>query len=119
MPLTMTQNSTPMMKINEFPFGPYRCRVVDITFDNSYLTGGEILTATQLGWNTVIGAFPLSGVDNAARTLSYLPIVTASADKKQLTFQLFAGAAAGAAHPETASAVDVSAYSGTFMILGT
>lgn len=119
MALTITYPTHPNQTITEFPFGPWKCRVVKLTFDSSYLTTGEVLAATDLGWNTVIGALPLTGVGNADGTLSVGTVVRANTAQTSLTFQAQeTGAATDASFKEVTSTGDLSAYHGTFLVLG-
>lgn len=118
MPVTIANVSNPNSKLTEFSFGPYKARIVTIAFDNSYLTGGEVVTAANLGWNELHGAVAITGVGNVAGTLSMTTVVRKSG--KNLLFQLQETAGTvDTPHKELTSAADASAYSGQFLIFGT
>lgn len=120
MALTITYPSHPNQTISEFPLGPWKCRIVKLTFDSSYLTTGEVLNATDLGWNTLFGAIPLTGVGNADGTLSVGTVVRANTAQTALTFQAQEGGSTANDNPfkEFTSTGDLSAYHGTFLVLG-
>lgn len=144
MALTIAYPTHPNQTITEFPFGPWKARLVKLTFDSSYLTTGEVLNATDLGWNTLIGAMPLTNVGNADGTLSVGTVVRANTAQTALTFQAqesaavaththtentaaaytqnattAAGGAISAARlAEVGSTTDLSAYHGNFLVLG-
>lgn len=121
MALTIANVSTPNATINEFSFGPYRARLIDVTFDNSYLTTGEILTAASLGWNQVFGAITITPPANAAGTASMALLVKKATNNKQVTLQLqrYDGASAGKANfEEAANAFDASLFTTRILILG-
>jgi hypothetical protein len=121
MALTVTNVSTPNALINEFSFGPYKARLVDIAFDNSYLTTGEVLTAASLGWVQVFGAIVLTEPTNSAGTLMLPVVVKKNTANSQLTFQLYrydGGAGGKASLEEAAPAFDASTFTGRFLILG-
>ena len=121
MALTVTNVSTPNALINEFSLGPYKARLVDVLFDNSYVTGGEVVTAASLGWVQVFGAITLTHPTNSAGTLTLPATIKKNTANSQLTFQLsrYDGASAGKASlEEAAAAFDASAFTGRFLILG-
>ena len=55
MAVTITNITTPNSNVTEFPYGPFRARLVDVLFDSTYPTAGEIITAANLGWSTLVG----------------------------------------------------------------
>lgn len=120
MALTLAQVANPQSAITEFPFGPFKVRVMDLTFDNSYLTGGEVLTAAQLGWNQVWGALEMVNASNSTGTVASFTVVKANSALSQLTFQLYEGAATANDNPlkEWTSAQDASTYTGRYLIFG-
>lgn len=122
MPLTMTNVSNPQASITEFPLGPFKGRIVDLSLvgDTSYLTGGEVLTAAALGWNVIFGAIPVSGgFATSTGALSADTIVKPNAAQTQLTFQLQETAATvDTPTKEVSSGQDMSAYSGRYLVLG-
>ena len=120
MGLTVAQVSNPMGSLTEFPIGPFKGRIVNITFDNQYLTTGEVLTAASLGWNVLFGAIQITGGAALANgTLSVDCIVRSNAAQTQLTFQ--AQETAGTVdtpQKEVTSNQDLSLYSGRWLVLG-
>jgi hypothetical protein len=99
-----------------------RFKVVDVTFDSSYPTGGEAVTAADLGWDQVHGAVVLFDAKNSAGT-AVLPVVAVpNSTKTQVTLQLYRydGASAGKANlEEAAAAFNASAFTARIKFLGT
>lgn len=121
MALTVTPVASPNSINVEFPIGIYRGKLMDITFDNSYVTTGEILLASAVGWTQIFGAITWIQPINAAGTLMLPAAVKANAANTQLTFQAYRydGSSAGKASlEEAANAFDASAFTGRFMLLG-
>lgn len=144
MALTIAYPTHPNQVMTEFQLGPWKARMVKLTFDASYLTTGEVLTAANLGWTNLIGAIPLTGVANADGTLSAPCVVRSNTAQTSLTFQAqesaavtththtentagaytqnattaAGGAIAAGRLAEVASTTDLSAYHGTFFVLG-
>jgi hypothetical protein len=120
MPLTVTYPAHPNQTITEFTLGPWKARMVRLQFDSSYLTTGEVLAASTLGWSNVYGAIPLTNVGNADGTLSLGCVVRSNAAQTSLTFQAQEGGGTANDNPfkEVTSTQDVSAYHGTFFVLG-
>lgn len=121
MALTLANVSHPNQMMSEFNLGPWKARVVRITFDSSYLTTGEVLAASALGWSNVIGAMPLTGVSNvsASGTAAVPVVVRPNAAQTSLTFQAYETAAAvDTVLKEVTSAQDLSTFVGDFIVLG-
>lgn len=120
MALTVANVSTPNSEIHEGQFLGLRGRIVDITFDSSYLTGGEVLTAATMGWTYLFGAVPLTHPTNTAGTVMAPAVVKKNTAGSQLTFQLAEGAATADDNPlkEVGSTQDMSTYTGRFVVLG-
>lgn len=119
MALTVANVSTPNSEIHEAQFLSLRARVVDITFDSQYLTTGEVLNATDLGWTYLFGAVTLADPSNAAGTASVGCVVKKNTAGSALTFQ--AQETAGTvdlAFKEVSSNQDLSTYTGRFVVLG-
>ena len=113
MPVTVAQVTHPNQTVTQFPFGPWQARLVDITFDASYLTTGEPLSAVTLGVNQVHGAIVIYDAKNAAGTLALPVLIVPNANRTSLTLQLlrYDGAAAGKASlEEAANAFDASLF---------
>ena len=118
MALTVTAVRTPNQDNHEGSFMGLRGRVVDITFDSSYLTTGEVLTAATLGWTYVFGAVVLTHPTNTAGTLGLPTVVRANSTNSQLTFQPLESAGDGDPMDEAGSTNDLSAFTGRFIVLG-
>lgn len=87
--------------------GRFRTRIVDVLMDSSYATGGETLTASDLGLKTVLTAsIQQKTVGTTIRVFQY-----DLANSKILAFQQKDPAAAGGADialPEVANTTDLS-----------
>jgi hypothetical protein len=122
MPITYTNVSSPNAGVVEFSLGPYKARFITITGDSSYLTAGEPLTAKSLGWSTIIGLIPMNGGGGLANTAGTLSVgIIARPNAAQTEIKLLAQSTAATVntpHKELTSAFDLSAYSGTFLIIG-
>lgn len=146
MALTIAQVSTPNAEMHEGQLMGLRARILDITFDSSYLTTGEVLTAASLGWTYLFGAVTLADPSVSNGTASVGCVVKKNTSGSQLTFQA-QGNAASAAHTHTentaaaytqnavtaaggavaagtlrnaemASTQDLSTFTGRFVVLG-
>jgi len=118
MALTLTDVATPNAAQHTGTMLGMKARIVDITFDASYLTTGEVLTAAQLGWAMVIGAVVLNDPVNAAGTLSVGCVVRKNTAGSQLAFQAMYGPTSVGPYPEATSTNDLSTYTGRFIVLG-
>ena len=120
MALTNTEVTHPNSQSTEFPFGPFKAKIMTVTFDNSYLTTGEVVTAAQLGWDQVHFALAIDGgIANAAGTLSAFVITKVNAARTQVALvgQETAGTV-DTAFKEINSGDNLSTYSGRFMFVG-
>lgn len=93
--------------------GPYRMVTADATFDSSYPTGGESLTAADLALlrlDTVV-LTPAVNATPVAAVLRY-----DAANSKVLAYQADGGEAGLASLKQVADTTDLSAYS--FQIVG-
>lgn len=122
MAVTVANVSTPNQTYVQGEVLGLKAVLVDITFDSSYVTAGEAVTATQVNLNTIEYVFP-TFVKNAAGTASMLCFGYPSGAGKLsalLQLQRYDGASAGKANfEEAANAFDASAFTGRFLILGT
>lgn len=122
MALTLAQIARPNSVISEFQFGEFKCRVLDVTFDASYPTTGEIITAASLGWNYLYGNLGGSPIAmNAAGTLAMPVWIKPNTSGSQVTLQLmrYDGASAGKASlEEAANAFDASLFTVRVYLLG-
>lgn len=114
MAITIAQVSTPNSQVTEGTFLHYKARMVDVTADTSYPTGGYQLTAAALGWTNIVGAIPLGLNANAGRT-NHAPIhVFTNAAQTALSIQYVNenDAAAYAQRPKLVEAQNASSQSG-------
>lgn len=122
MPVTVTQVSRPNAQITESTVGEFKLRVLDVTFDNSYVTTGEPLTAASLGWSFLFGHIGgIAMAKNAAGTLAMPVTVTPNASGSQVLLQAYRydGASAGKASlEEAANAFDASTFTARLYLLG-
>lgn len=93
------------------PPGAKRFVQVKITPSTSYPTGGEVITAAQVGLNSIESAIANSTTGALSKLVAVLP----QAGNASVKFQLFV-AATGA---EVANAVDVSSFTFDATIYGT
>ena len=122
MAVTVAQVSRPNAAISETTVGEFKLRVVDVTFDNSYVTTGEPLAATALGWSYFYGHLGGTAIaTNATGTLALPVIVKPNASGSQVTLFLYRydGASAGKASlEEAANAFDASTFTARLYLLG-
>ena len=120
MALTNTEVTHPNSQSTEFSFGPFKAKIMTVTFDSQYLTTGEVVTAAQLGWDQVHFALPIDGgIANTAGTLSCTIIARPNTARTQIAIQ--AQETAGTvdtSHKEVTSNADLSTYFGRFMFVG-
>lgn len=122
MALTIAQVGNPNSAATEFPLGPFKARLIDVTFDNSYLTTGEVLTAADLGWNTIHGAVVVEHAQNRASsgTLSVYLTIRPNTARTQVTVQAYETAGTvDTSHKEVTSGADLSTYTGRLLVFGT
>jgi len=101
----------------EFTMGRLRGYTFDVTFDSSYLTGGEILSADDVGMVNIVGAFCV-GVRNAAGTAATtynIPIYNPVTGSLQL---MWGNAGTASVLPEVTSTTDVSGLTYTIVVIG-
>lgn len=121
MPLTIANVTHPNQSISEFQLGPWKARLIDVTFDSSYLTTGEVLTAAQLGWVQIHGAIVVELGSNrgSTGTLALDVNVRANAARTQVTVQAYETAGTvDTPHKEVTSAQDISAYTCRLLVFG-
>jgi hypothetical protein len=92
-----------------------RHRVRNITFDSSYPTAGEPLTAAQVGLRAVTEAIPHGTFRNTDGTLGIFVSYDAT-NAKLFAYWGNAGTVSGA--PEVANTTDLSTYSGRMTFIG-
>lgn len=93
----------------DYVVGNKKIRTRDITFDNSYATGGVALTASNVGLRQVVSCATDGGAKNSAGT-SLVPVRYDYTNSKLQAYR-YDGASAGKAFlEEVANAVDLSAF---------
>ena len=86
-----------------------------ITFDSSYPTAGEPLTAADLGCKVVFAVIPCGSFRNTAGTLG-IQVSYDHTNAKLLAY--WTGAVVSTALAEVASTTDLSTYSGRVLVIG-
>lgn len=122
MAVTLANVSTPNQTYVQGEILGLKAVLMDVTFDNSYATAGESVTASQLNLNTIEYIFPFVA-KNAAGT-AVLPGIgyPSGAGKLSALLQLYRydGASAGKASlEEAAAAFDASLFTARVLVLGT
>lgn len=103
-------------KVEDFVIGNKRVRVRDVTFDNSYATGGLSLTPANVNLRRIIQVVATGG-KNAAGT-SAIPVAYDYTNQKLQAYR-YDGASAGKAFlEEVAAAVDLSTFTVRLEITG-
>lgn len=93
----------------DYVVGNKKVRTRDITFDSSYATGGESLTASDVGLRSVVAVATDGGAKNSAGT-SLVPVRYDYTNAKLQAYR-YDGASAGKAFlEEVTAAVDLSAF---------
>lgn len=119
MALTFVEVATPNTSITADVMFGLKARIVDVTFDNSYLTTGEVLTAAQLGWDTIQFAWCEMAV-NAAGTLGVNVCARPNTARTQIAIQTYETAGTvDTSHKEVTSAADLSTYTVRMVVFGT
>lgn len=121
MALTIANVTHPNQIMTEFDFGPWRARMIDVTFDSSYLTTGEVLTAANLGWQQIHGALVIQHATNRGSSSTAMTpvVVIPNTTRTQVTIQAYETAAAtDTPFKEVTSAQDQSAYVCRLLVFG-
>lgn len=95
--------------------GNKRYKYRTITFDASYPTGGEPLTASDLGLKQIVAIVPMGAFRNTDATLG-IEVSYDHTNSKLVAYWGNAGVASGM--PEVTSTTDLSTYSGRIMAIG-
>jgi hypothetical protein len=93
--------------VEKFVVGSRQGVVADVTFDSSYATGGEAVTASMFGLRSTISSFPAGLARNASTGA-----VGVRYDAANAKLQAFSGAT------EVASTTDLSAYVARVFVIG-
>lgn len=56
MAVSVSNISTPSGASTEYPEGPFIVKWKDVTFDSAHAAGGEVVSASSLGYSRVVGA---------------------------------------------------------------
>jgi hypothetical protein len=99
----------------DYTSGNKKVRVRTITFDSSYPTAGEALSASDLGLKAVQQFIPHGSFRNADGTLGIV-VSYDYTNAKLIAHWGNAGTASGM--PEVSSTTDLSAYSGRVTVVG-
>ncbi len=119
MPLTVAEVTHPNSQTTEIAIAPFKAKIIDITFDSSYLTTGEVLTAAQLGWNTIQFVWCENAV-NVAGTLAVNLVARPNTTRTQVAIQAYETAGTvDLSHKEVTSAADLSTYTARVVVFGT
>lgn len=119
MALTLTPVTTPNQSTLEGSMMGLKFKVFDVTFDSSYLTTGEVVTAASLGWDTIQFVMCEDAV-NAAGTLAHGVVARPNSTRTQVAVQAYETAATvDTPHKEATSAADLSTYTARLVFLGT
>lgn len=100
---------------------PWKFSLKDVTFDNAYLTTGEVVTATQVGLSMLVGAWPVSPAMTSTGAAAMPVGVKVNSTGSQATIQAYRydGASAGkASMEEAANNFDASTYTTRIMFFG-
>ncbi len=102
-----TPNAAQTSGLNQFKW-----RFKDITFDNSYPTTGEVVTATQVNLNMLVGVIPgLAVTSDGAAALPVYGEVNSTGSQATLQIYRYDGASAGKASlEEAANTFDASTF---------
>jgi hypothetical protein len=99
----------------DYVSGNKRVKVRDITFDSSYATAGEALTAATVGLKTIEQAIP----NGAFRSTDATNSIVVSYDRTNSKLVAYWGNAGSASvSPEVTSTTDLSTYSGRITFVG-
>jgi len=118
MAVTLAEVSIPNYSPVQGDFLGMKARLMDVTFDNSYLTGGEVVTAAQLGWDQIQMVF-CDGARGAAGVSLVNVIAVPNAARTQVALQAYETAGTvDLAHKEVSSAQDLSTFTARVLFLG-
>lgn len=98
-----------------FSLGNLKARLWDVTFDDSYPTGGEPLPAAQLGFTRVIAVLPELAVES-----DYSTSIPVAYDRENEKLVAYLGPADVSDAPldEAGSSADLDAYTVRLLVLG-
>lgn len=106
-----------LSRVTATVIGNKKMRTYDVTFDSSYVTGGESLTASDLGLKKVEQVLTDAGAKNSAGTQS-VPVRYDYTNGKLQAYR-YDGASAGKANlEEVANTVDLSAFTVRLTAIG-
>lgn len=89
MAVTITNITTPNSSVTEFPYGIFKARMVDVTFDSTYPTAGEIITAANLGWSQLVGGVVINDPAPSGLATTIRTRVVPNTALTQVKLQLF------------------------------
>lgn len=123
MAVSVANVTHPNQNVWEGEFLGQKCKVMDVTFDNSYdNANGEAVTAAQLGYQNLYGAFPMAhGWSGSTTDLAFVVVPVVNSARTSIALRAFQanGAAAGLASlGEVANAADLSTYTVRMVFIG-
>lgn len=123
MAVTLANVTHPNQNTWEGEFLGQKCKVMDVTFDASYdNTNGEAVTAAQLGYQNIYGAFTMSNAWSGTTTdfaAVVVPVVNSARTSVALRCFQANGAATGKESlNEVADTVDLSTYTARVVFIG-
>jgi len=118
MAVTIANVATPNATTTEGSLLGLKAKLIDVTFDSSYVTAGEPLTAISLGWDQLHGAIPVTQATTTTGTTAYAVQARPNTTKTQLQLFLYSTTAATAPMAEVANAVNASTFTVRLLVLG-
>jgi hypothetical protein len=119
MALTLTAVTHPNTTAWEGDFLGLKARVYDVTFDSSYPTTGEDLTADELGWDQIHGIIPLTQATTSTGTTALIVQGVVNTARDTVALFLYESATAGTPVAEITNGDNVSTFTARMVILGT
>lgn len=110
MAVSLAEVAHPNSQSTVLAISPFQVVMKDVTFDASYPTTGEVITAAQLGYDTIQFVLSEPAV-NSAGTLSLGVKARPNTARSQVAVQLYETAGTvDTPHKEVTDTTDVSAY---------
>lgn len=89
MAVTITNVKTPNSQATYGEMSGLKSVIVDVTFDSSYVTGGEVVTAANLGWTNIIGGIVMSNPAPSGNASALASRIIPNSAQTQVAIQLF------------------------------
>lgn len=116
MALTLTR-----VRQGDTVFGNKKVKTRDVVFDSSYPTGGESLTAAQVGLKTIVAAIPHGAFRKTSDGSTAVLVSYDHTNSKLFAYRQKDPANAGGADiplPEVGNTIDLSGFSGRMTFIG-